>query len=134
MVSTFRMKNLLAAIFVVAFMVCLSHSALAAEAVLTAADCTKCHTDEPAQIEAAGASHKTEIDCPICHADHRPMVADNIPQCSECHEGTAHYDVGNCLSCHNPHEPLNISITGEQKAVCVSCHAGPQEQLVANPS
>ena len=78
-------------------------------------DCVKCHAEQPAQIEANGASHKTEIDCRACHAGHRPSVAKNIPQCSECHEGSAHYKVDNCLGCHNPHQPLNISIKGEQK-------------------
>ena len=134
MLSKSQMKTLLAAIFAVAFIACLNHTALAADAVLTADDCVKCHSEQPAQIEANGASHKTEIDCTACHAGHRPVVANNIPQCSECHEGSTHYEVDNCLGCHNPHEPLNIAIEGEQKAVCVSCHAGPQEQMVANPS
>ena len=134
MLSKSQMKNLLLAIFAVAFIACLNHIALAADAVLTADDCVKCHSEQPAQIEANGASNKTEIDCTACHAGHRPAVADNIPQCSECHAGTPHYEVDNCLGCHNPHEPLNIAIEGEQKAVCVSCHTGPQEQMVANPS
>jgi len=103
MLSKCQMNNLLVAILAVAFMVCMSHSALAAEAVLTADDCVKCHAEQPAQIEANGASHKTEIDCTACHAGHRPSVANNIPQCNECHEGNAHYEVDNCLGCHNPH-------------------------------
>ena len=58
MLSKSQMKKLLAAIFTLA---CLP--GLAAAADLTAADCIKCHTAEPAQIEAGGASHTTEIDC-----------------------------------------------------------------------
>jgi len=110
-------------------------SVASAQPVLTVDDCAKCHAEQPAQIAANGASHKTEIDCQACHEGHRPSSADNIPQCSNCHEGSAHYEVKEpCLGCHNPHQPLNVTLAGEHKTVCVSCHAGPNKQMVASPS
>jgi predicted CXXCH cytochrome family protein len=109
-------------------------AALAQPAMLSVADCVKCHDQQPAEIAANGASHKTEIDCQGCHEDHRPKVAENIPECSNCHEGSAHYEVEGCLKCHNPHEPLNVKLDGEIKAVCVTCHDGPSKQMTASPS
>ena len=103
-----QMKKLLVTTFALAFVACLGSVAFAEQAVLTAADCVKCHSEQPAQIAANGASHQTEIDCQACHEGHRPNVANNIPQCSACHEGSVHYEVGNCLSCHNPHQPLSL--------------------------
>lgn len=132
--SKSQLKKLLVATFALAFVFCLGSVALAEQAVLTVADCVKCHTEQPAQIAANGASHQTEIDCQACHEGHRPSVANNIPSCSNCHEGSAHYDVENCLGCHNPHQPLKVSLAGEHKKVCVSCHAGPDKQMVASPS
>jgi predicted CXXCH cytochrome family protein len=128
-------KNLLCAVLVLLPVFCLGSAALAAQPVLTVDDCVKCHSEEPAQITANGASHKTEINCLECHRGHRPSSPNNIPQCSECHSGNAHYEVSEpCLSCHNPHQPLKISIVGEQKQVCVSCHADPEKQMVDNPT
>jgi predicted CXXCH cytochrome family protein len=106
----------------------------AAKAVLTAADCVKCHQKEPQQIAANGAAHKTEIDCQACHTGHRPAVANNIPECSNCHSGTAHFQVKDCKSCHNPHSPLDITLKGEHKEVCLTCHADQGKELVASPS
>lgn len=129
-----QMKKLLVAAFALTFVACMGSVALAEQAVLTVSDCVKCHNEQPAQIDANGASHKTEIDCQACHEGHRPSVQNNIPSCSNCHEGSEHYKVENCLGCHNPHQPLKVSITGEQKTVCVSCHAGPEKTMVASPS
>lgn len=102
--------------------------------VLTAADCVKCHAQQPAEIDSNGAAHKTEIDCQACHEGHRPSIANNIPECSMCHDGTSHYEVPECMGCHNPHQPLDIALEGEIKAVCETCHTGPGEQMVASPS
>ena len=109
-------------------------SAQETKAVLTASDCVKCHEKEPAAIEAKGSAHKTAINCQDCHAGHRPKVAKNIPQCSNCHEGEPHFKVEGCLTCHNPHQPLEIVLKGEQKAVCLTCHDSQGKELVANPS
>ncbi len=129
-----QMKKLLVAACAFAFVVCMGSVALAEEAVLSVSDCVKCHSEQPAQIDANGASHKTEIDCQACHEGHRPSVASNIPNCSDCHEGSGHYEVENCLGCHNPHQPLDVNLEGEHKVVCVSCHSGPSKQMAASPS
>ena len=106
-----------------------------AQPLLTVDDCAKCHSEQPAQIEANGASHKTEIDCQACHEGHRPSSANNIPVCSNCHEGSDHYAVKeDCLGCHNPHEPLNVALVGEHKTVCNSCHSAPNQQMTEMPS
>lgn len=106
----------------------------AVAATLTAADCDKCHDKEPAQIAAKGAKHKTEINCQSCHENHRPKVANNIPKCSNCHGGKPHYEVQGCQGCHNPHSPLDITLKGEMKDVCLTCHKGPAEAMKASPS
>lgn len=127
-------KTQLKALAFAAFATFCLASAVSAQPVLTVDDCAKCHAEQPAQIAANGASHKTEIDCQACHAGHRPSSENNIPNCNDCHEGSAHYEVDNCLGCHNPHEPLNVALEGEHKAVCNSCHTTPNEQMVAMPS
>ena len=58
-----------------------------AKVPLKGEDCAKCHEQQPADIEAGGGKHKTEISCQDCHAGHRPASKNNIPQCSDCHEG-----------------------------------------------
>ncbi len=116
------------------FLVAASPAAAQEGAVLTSADCQKCHDRQPKEIAAKGAAHKTEIDCLACHESHRPKVAKNIPQCSNCHSGTPHFEIKDCMSCHNPHAPLEITLKGELKAVCLTCHEGPGKDLAANPS
>lgn len=105
-----------------------------AESGLTIKDCSKCHEAQPREIETAGAGHESQINCLDCHAGHRPMSANNIPACSQCHEGTEHYSLDNCMSCHNPHQPLNVVLEGELKAECLTCHTEQNAQLVTNPS
>ena len=126
-------KNFMVVLLVM--LICaLANTAFAAQATLNVADCVKCHTEQPAEIEADGASHKTEIDCQACHEGHRPSVENNIPACNDCHDGEDHYAVDNCTSCHNPHQPLNVILEGDHKKVCVSCHSGPAKEMAANPS
>ncbi len=108
--------------------------ALAQPAALVVADCVKCHDVQSAQIDANGAKHKTDIDCQACHEGHRPKSAKNIPLCSNCHSGKSHYELKECASCHNPHQPLLVTLTGQQKAVCLTCHAGPAKDMATNPS
>lgn len=114
--------------------VCCALASLATAASLTPADCVKCHVEAPAQIEANGAAHKSEIDCLACHAGHPPQVQDIIPACSDCHAGDAHYEVDGCLGCHNPHQPLMVNLEQEHKAVCLTCHEGPGVALQESPS
>jgi len=103
-------------------------------AELSVSDCVKCHEKEPAQIAAAGMAHQTEINCQSCHEGHRPKVANNIPKCSMCHSGEAHFELEGCTNCHNPHSPLDISLQGELKTVCLTCHAAEGQEMTANPS
>lgn len=97
-------------------------------------DCVKCHELQPAEIEAAGAAHKNDINCLDCHTGHKPASPNNIPACSQCHEGSEHYSLNSCMNCHNPHQPLKVVLEGELKAECLTCHTEQNAQLVANPS
>lgn len=105
-----------------------------AQAVLSNEDCVKCHEQEPAQIAARGMAHQTEVTCQSCHEGHRPKVANNIPECSGCHEGEPHYEVEGCKTCHDPHAPLDVRLEGELKAVCLTCHQTQGEEMEAGPS
>jgi predicted CXXCH cytochrome family protein len=129
-----QLKAVLAVTLVLACSLLLGATAFAEPAVLTVDDCVKCHSEQPAQIAANGASHKTEISCQDCHEGHRPSSPENIPQCSNCHEGSTHYEVENCLGCHNPHQPLNVDLSAEYKKVCNTCHTDPNADMVAAPS
>jgi hypothetical protein len=107
----------------------------AAKAVLTSADCIKCHAKPPADIEANGGKHKTEITCQDCHVGHPPAVKNIIPQCSQCHEGKPHFKLKDCLSCHkNPHTPKVISFGRNVTDPCLTCHAPQIVQLRENKS
>lgn len=111
-----------------------SSSNLLAAPELSINDCGKCHEVQPAEIEAAGAAHKEQINCLDCHTGHKPVSPSNIPECAQCHEGSDHYALNNCISCHNPHQPLAVVLEGELKAECLTCHTEQNAQLVANPS
>jgi predicted CXXCH cytochrome family protein len=115
--------------------VCLGASSGAGtEPVLSDEDCAKCHDQEPAQIAASGKAHKTEVSCLTCHEGHRPRVANNIPECSQCHSGEPHFEVAGCKTCHNPHAPLDVRLEGELKAVCLTCHQSQGQEMQASPS
>lgn len=104
-------------------------------AALTQSDCVKCHAGPPADIEAAGSKHKTDVSCMDCHSGHRPASKNNIPKCSQCHEGKPHYQLKACLECHkNPHRPLNIQLGQKVTEPCLTCHADQIKQLKGNPS
>lgn len=106
--------------------------AAAASPGLSVADCIKCHKQESAEIDAKGMAHKVELDCQSCHESHRPKVADNIPSCNECHSGKAHYDLLECTGCHNPHTPLDVTLKGDFKDLCKTCHETVYEVLSAS--
>jgi hypothetical protein len=58
-----------------------------------------------------------------------------IPQCSMCHEGEPHFEVDNCLGCHqNPHQPLHIAFGDDNVAVCNTCHPAQVSEVKDNPS
>jgi len=113
----------------------LTGTALAQEAKLLNSDCVKCHVDPPRDIEENGASHKTAVTCQDCHEGHPPKVLDIIPECSNCHSGTAHFELKGCLGCHtNPHRPLEITIGEDLTAPCLTCHEDEGTQLKEFPS
>ncbi len=101
---------------------------------LTVDDCVKCHALETRQIAEEGAAHKLAVNCLDCHSQHRPMNANNIPSCADCHVGTDHYALNTCNECHNPHQPLEVTLTGELKMECLTCHSQQGEEMDANPS
>lgn len=123
----------LAAIILLLFMFVFTNNATAASG-LSVSDCTKCHKTQSNDIDTAGAAHDKKINCIDCHASHRPISENNIPLCSQCHEGKAHYSLEDCLRCHDPHRPLDVVLEGELKAECLTCHTKQNEQLTANPS
>jgi hypothetical protein len=101
-----------------------------AKAVLSQEDCIKCHDQAPQDIASNGAAHKTQITCVDCHAGHPPKVKQIIPQCSQCHSGTDHFKLADCLSCHkNPHTPLVISLADNLTEPCLTCHTDQMAQL-----
>jgi hypothetical protein len=102
---------------------------------LTSADCVKCHAKPPADIEAKGKAHKTQITCQDCHQGHPPTVKKIIPLCGQCHEGKPHFKLGGCLGCHkNPHTPKEISFGRDVTDPCLSCHTPQIAQLKQSPS
>lgn len=122
------------ALVALTFGIPVAQAAEATMAALNVQDCVKCHDKQPAEIDAAGSAHKEAINCQDCHTGHRPRVANNIPQCSQCHQGEAHFELGGCLGCHNPHSPLDVKLQGELKKECLTCHTPQNEQMVASPS
>ncbi len=101
-------------------------------------DCIKCHVEVVHQNMGDGGKHKTEVGCLDCHTGgHPPNIegSEIIPQCSMCHEGEDHYEVDNCLGCHqNPHQPLQIVFGEENAAVCNTCHSDQGNEIKDNPS
>ncbi len=103
---------------------------------LTVADCTKCHDRAPKDISENGVAHRTEVSCVECHEGHAPKSGDDIiPSCNKCHEGTPHFELENCLSCHtNPHTPLVIRIDKNVTQPCLTCHTDQMAQLQQHES
>ena len=105
-----------------------------AGAALADSDCVKCHQEQPADIAAAGESHK-DVSCQECHEGHKPTSPKNIPDCSNCHEGEEHFNLKGCLGCHtNPHTPLKITLGKNITDPCLTCHAEQIAKLKENKS
>lgn len=97
--------------------------------------CRKCHIKETEAVESRGLSHKTEVSCNDCHQGHKPKSQENIPRCSQCHTGTAHYDQLQCLNCHrDPHQPMRIKLPPKAYAECLTCHVNQGKELKSFPS
>jgi len=102
---------------------------------LSNSDCIKCHKEAPMDIAAQGGAHKTEIGCMDCHQGHPPAVRDIIPSCNDCHSGSSHFELDNCLNCHsNPHAPLVLKLAKDITGPCLTCHQKEGTQLQENKS
>lgn len=96
-------------------------------------DCAKCHDRVVEVLQQKGGAHASL--CLECHQGHPPADMDIIPLCSSCHVGESHFELVNCLKCHeDPHAPLSIKLTHDITVPCLTCHVGQFEQLQANPS
>ncbi len=126
---------LFAACFIVMFTVSAAFAA-GEQMKLSPSDCAKCHEKQPQDIESNGSKHKTAINCQNCHAGHRPSSKNNIPVCSQCHQGKPHFQQKiSCLSCHtNPHTPLKITFGTPMTEPCLTCHTSQIKQLQENKS
>lgn len=132
-------KFILAAAFFLAIgLIVTSGKSQAEDPVLENTDCVKCHANIVHQNMEDGGKHKTEVACLDCHeGGHPPSTPKEeiIPKCSKCHEGRAHFEVENCLGCHqNPHQPLRIVFGEDNVAVCNTCHSEKVDEIRANPS
>ncbi len=101
-------------------------------------DCVKCHEPIVSEVGQSGQQHKTAVTCLDCHLEHPPAGVQVIPECAMCHEPAVkpHYAVENCVTCHNPHDPLEIKFAQVEGAnqVCASCHVNEGKQLTRYPS
>ena len=100
--------------------------------------CAPCHEGPTQDIKEDGGKHRTDLSCQDCHMAHPPAEKGVIPACSLCHpaEENAHFGVGNCEECHQPHKPMKIdySQVKDVKPACASCHGEVAQQLVDFPS
>ena len=104
-----------------------------------AASCQECHTDV---AEKKATSFHKNLSCEGCHgpaarhAEEPSVMAPVAPRgrafCPVCHEydaarptgfaqvnATAHNPLKECVSCHNPHDPVPPTVPRE----CSACHA-----------
>jgi hypothetical protein len=104
------------------------------KATVNTTDCRKCHEDVIFTIRINGGAHQNL--CGSCHRGHPPADVDIIPLCSQCHnDNRDHFQLENCLKCHiDPHAPLEIRMTHDITAPCLSCHGEQMEQLQSYPS
>ncbi|WP_432821153.1 cytochrome c3 family protein [Trichloromonas sp.] len=99
--------------------------------------CASCHKDIVRSIQQAGGAHRDMGSCAECHKQHPPQQGKR-PVCADCHaaKAQAHFAVKGCATCHDPHAPLAKSLADMKnvRAACVSCHAGPGQQMQKTPS
>jgi len=99
--------------------------------------CLTCHGDKGEEFAALPSKH-SEQNCTFCH----PTKHKQIHKCFECH-GKDEYHGGNgafltfenCLGCHKPHSPLDITYADDTPSkFCGTCHGELYESLSANKS
>ena len=136
--NTIPMVGILGAAVVFLFAATLFVSPAQAGATLEVTDCVKCHQKEPATIDKSGGLHKSAVSCLDCHLEHGPAGTEIIPNCSMCHEGTSHFELGDnsaCLQCHSdPHEPLGLQLADDITKPCLTCHEQQGQELAQFPS
>ncbi|MDX2494764.1 MAG: hypothetical protein QNK27_07360 [Desulfuromusa sp.] len=124
-------------IFLLTLFIFIAPVSAAEEPRLQADDCEKCHAFQLRMITQDGGKHATEIGCLDCHPQHPPNGKINKNPCILCHEGQAHFQVGDCQHCHtNPHKPL-VSLRDSlkpERSTCLSCHAAIGQQMAVAPS
>src|SRR5439155_880443 len=87
--------------------------------------CGSCHQG----TVAAGAARSPEhADCKSCHPPHDPKGARERcvgchPKIELAHGGDAHGKGGGCVTCHDPHPSLPMSVDAAQHKPCAECHA-----------
>ncbi|PTD94742.1 hypothetical protein C9439_00915, partial [archaeon SCG-AAA382B04] len=95
------------------------------------ADCSSCHEDPKATLEANPSSH-TEMDCTSCHSQAEVEEHGYIPNCSSCHGEPHGANATDCYDCHTGgHEPtvLNYSVD-IASSKCGSCHNTTYDNLL----
>lgn len=103
--------------------------------------CTKCHTQEAADLEnglhevAIRDGNRNAAVCIDCHGAHDIQVARNQPNlvagvCGECHtetlaewQSSLHLTIGplGCATCHSPHSQ-RMRVEGDGDLTCQNCH------------
>lgn len=92
-------------------------------------DCLTCHPQQGQEMKSFPSMH-AEQECLLCHPDTHKTIL----RCGECHEPhTAEMTYADCLSCHPPHKPLEITYEIETPSkTCAACHAKAYDLLVKN--
>lgn len=120
------------------------------EKVPPSEQCSSCHSDIAAEVAEKGSAHRDAIECASCHQQHpesscanchaeHPQKGIGIPDsCFMCHGpgDHPHYTVGDCQSCHSPHQPLVLTLQDYKPhaPVCVSCHKQVEQDFAEMPS
>lgn len=94
------------------------------------APCLTCHTDQIEQLKAVPTMH-TEQSCSSCHTAHG-----EIPNCTTCHDPhTADMVQTDCLTCHKAHIPMPVKYPDDiANKHCGSCHDMALSLLQASPA
>jgi len=120
------------------------------EAEPPSSQCAGCHEQPANEVADKGGAHRDVISCASCHQQHpdsacvkchseHPQQGVGIPDsCFMCHTPSdhEHFTVGDCQSCHSPHQPLVLSLKDYKPhaPVCVSCHVQVEQDFATLPS
>jgi hypothetical protein len=103
----------------------------------TSAICATCHGEKKEEFNAFPSKH-SEQNCTFCHPGKHKV----IDKCFVCH-AKDEFHGGNgafmayedCLKCHKPHSPLNITYASDiPSEFCGTCHGDLLASLSANQS